>query len=127
FPAIKDGPQYLLQMDHHPPESPRLSWRYTYDSRHTRPQAAPFPGFVQENSFNHHNFLFADSYTFSPSYTNEFRFSYGRPDVNLFATWPGSSPFARTLPQIQITNVSAPSLVSANAQFHHGENFLFHD
>lgn len=127
LPGINDGPQWMVRMDHNPSERHRLSWRYTYDSRHIRPQAAPFPGFVQENSASHRNFLFADSYTFGPSYTNEFRFSYGRPDVNLVATWPGSSPLARTLPQIQITNVSSPSLVSANAQFHHGENFLFQE
>jgi hypothetical protein len=127
LPAINDGPQWLVRMDHNPSEKHRLSWRYTYDSRHARPETAPFPGFVQENSFSHHNFLFADSYTLSPSYTNEFRFSFGRPDANLFATWPGSSPLAGTLPQIQITNVSSPSLVSQNAQFHHGENFLFQE
>jgi hypothetical protein len=127
LPSINDGPQWLFRTDHNPSERHRLSWRYTYDSRHARPEAAPFPGFVQENSSSHHNFLFADSYTFSPTYTNEFRFSYGRPDVNLFATWPGSSPLAGTLPQIQITNVSAPTLVSANAQLHHGENLLFQE
>src|SRR5262249_38430636 len=52
---------------------------------------------------------------------------YGRPDANLFAAWPGSSPLARTLPQIQITNVSAPGMASGDAQFHHGENFVFQE
>src|SRR5215831_3524525 len=55
------------------------------------------------------------------------RFSYGRPDANLFAIWPGSSPLARTLPQIQIANVSALGLAAGDAQFHHGENFLFQE
>src|SRR5215510_1600182 len=82
LPGINDGPQWLARMDHNPSERHRLSWRYTHDSRHVRPVDAPFPGFVQENTYSHHNFLFADSYTFSPSYTNEFRFSYGRPNVN---------------------------------------------
>src|SRR5215472_8208323 len=127
LPGINDGPQWLVRMDHNPSERHRLSWRYTYDSRHLRPVAVPFPGFVEENTLSHHNFLFADSYTFSPTYTNEFRFSYGRPDANLFAIWPGSSPLARTLPKIQITNVSAPGLAAGNAQFHHGENFLFQE
>src|SRR5207247_6562116 len=67
------------------------------------------------------------SYTFSPSFSNEFRFSYSRPDANFNATWPGSSPLARTLPQISITNISAPSLPTANAQFHYGNNFLFQE
>jgi hypothetical protein len=127
LPAINDGPQWLVRMDHNPSERHRLSWRYTYDSRHIRPEASPFPRFVEENKWSHHNFLFADSYTFSSTYTNEFRFSYGRPDANLFATWPGSSPLARTLPRIQIANVSAPGLAAGDAQFHHGENFLFQE
>src|SRR4029450_3562214 len=32
-----------------------------------------------------------------------------------------------TLPNIQITNVSAPGLDSQNAQFHYGDNFLFQE
>jgi len=44
--------------------------------------------------------------------------------VILDATWPGSSPQARTSPQITIANVSAPGLASANAQYHKGDNFL---
>jgi hypothetical protein len=127
LPGINDDPQWLARIDHNQSERHRLSWRYTYDSRHIRPLAAPFPGFVEESTWSHHNFLFADSYTFSPSYTNEFRFSYGRPDANLFAIWPGSSPLARTLPKISITNVSAPGLAAGDAQFHHGENFLFQE
>ena len=39
-----------------------------------------FPGFVGEQAYSHYNVVFSDSYTFSPSYTNEFRFSYERPD-----------------------------------------------
>jgi outer membrane receptor protein involved in Fe transport len=78
--------------------------------------------------FSHHNFLFADSYTFGPSYTNEFRFSYGRPDLRNGITWPGSIPLARTLPRINFPNpFSSPGLVSSNNQFHYGNNFLFQE
>src|SRR5262249_7043099 len=69
--------------------------------------------------------LFSDCYTFSPTYTNEFHFSYGRPDERASTTWPGSSPLASMLPHILITNVSAPGLDSQNAQFHDADNFLF--
>ena len=65
-----------------------------------RPMVVPFPGFVQEDVSSHQNFLFADSYTFGPSYTNEFRFSYGRPDGRYAYTAPDSVPLAQTLPQI---------------------------
>lgn len=127
LPAVDDGPQWLVRVDHYQSERHRLSWRHVYDTRRVFPQSAPFPGFAQEDKFSHHNFLFADGYTFGPSYTNEFRFSYGRSEVNLNKTWPGSVPQALTLPQITIANISAPGLASANGQFHHGNNFLFQE
>jgi hypothetical protein len=93
----------------------------------TTPDGISFPGFVQENTLSHHNFLFADSYTFGPGYTNELRFSYGRPDVTTGLTWPGSVPAAFVLPNITIANISAPGVASQNAQFHYGDNFLFQE
>ena len=132
LPATDDGPQWLARVDHYQSEAHRLSWRYTYDSKTTLPgittvNGISFPGFVQENTSSHHNFLFADSYTFGPSYTNEFRFSYGRPDVRAGITWTGSVPQALALPSINITYISAPGLASQNAQFHFGDNFLFQE
>lgn len=127
LPAVDDGPQWFARIDHYRSERHRLSWRYVYDSRHDFPDVAPFPGFAQEDWFSHHNFLFADSYTFGPSYTNEFRFSYARPEVHLDATWPGSIPQARTAPAITIAGVSAPGLASANGQFHYGNTFLLQE
>lgn len=127
LPSTNDGPQWLARIDHFQSEKHRLSWRYSYDSQLILPTAVSFPGFVQETGYSHHNFLFADNYTFSPTYTNEFRFSYGRPDVSANTTWPGSSVLASTLPSIQIANVAAPGLVSQNAQFHYGDNFLFQE
>jgi hypothetical protein len=127
LPALDDGPQWLARADRYQSERHRLSWRYVFDSRRVFPQAAPFPGFAQEDTFSHHNFLFADTYTFGPSYTNEFRFSFERPDVSLNTTWPGSVSQAFTLPQIAIANVSAPGLASANGQFHYGNNLLFQE
>jgi hypothetical protein len=131
LPAITDGPQWLARMDHYQSEKHRLSWRYTYDSRLTLPailaSAVTFPGFVQESAFSHHNFLFSDSYTFGPSYTNEFRFSYGRPDSSNLVTWPGSVPQALTLPAITITNISAPGVASQNTQFYSANEFLFQE
>jgi hypothetical protein len=78
LPSINDGPQWLARIDHFQSEKHRLSWRYSYDSQLNLPAAVSFPGFVQETGYSHHNFLFADSYTFSPTYTNEFRSSRTR-------------------------------------------------
>ena len=131
LPAVADGPQWLGRVDRFQSDKHRrLSLRYTYDSRMVLPGATsanvvPFAGFIQEDLSSHQNFLFADSYTFGPSYTNEFRFSYGRPDGRYAYTAPNSVPQAATLPAITIANISAPGLNSANKQFHYGNNFLF--
>jgi Carboxypeptidase regulatory-like domain len=132
LPSTNDGPQWLARVDHYQSDKHRLSWRYTYDSRNTLPtvsaaNSVTFPGFVQEDAYSHHNFLFADSYTFGAGYTNEFRFSYGRPDARYAATWPGSVPLALTLPAITIANIAAPGVNSQNAQFHYGDNLLFQE
>jgi hypothetical protein len=131
LPSIYDGPQWFARVDHYQSEKHRLSWRYTYDSQLNLPgngtNTVSFPGFVQENTSRHHNFLFADSYTFGPSYTNEFRFSYGQPDARAAVTWPGSVPQALTLPSTSITNISSPGVNSQNAQFHYSDNFLFQE
>jgi hypothetical protein len=131
LPAINDGPQWLGRIDHYQSEAHRLSLRFSYDSRlnlpmHSGSTVVGFPGFVGEQAYSHYNFVFADSYTFGPSYTNEFRFSYERPDGQFGVTWPGSVPEALTLPAITITNVAAPGLGSAG-QFHRSNNFLFQE
>jgi outer membrane receptor protein involved in Fe transport len=132
LPSIDDGPQWLGRLDHIQSERHRLSWRYTYDSRKVLPSqtatnVVPFPGFLQEDVSSHQNFLFSDSYTFGPTYTNEFRFSYGRPDGRYAYPAPSSVPLALTLPEISIANVSAPGLTSSNTQYHYGNNFLFQE
>ena len=135
LPSTIDGPQWLARIDHYRSDRHRLSFRYSYDSRLTLPAGVSFPGFVQESAYSHHNFLFNDTYTFNPTYTNEFRFSFGRPDVSLFATWPGSVPQASTLPAITINNVStnspnnisAPGVASQNSEFHYGDSFLIQE
>lgn len=131
LPSINDGPQWLGRIDHYQSEAHRLSFRFSYDSRlnlpmHNGSTIVSFPGFVGEQAFSHYNVIFSDSYTFGPSYTNEFRFSYERPDGQFGVTWPGSNPLALTLPTITITNVAGPGLGS-NGQFHYGNNFLFQE
>jgi Carboxypeptidase regulatory-like domain len=133
LPSMNDGPQWLGRIDHYQSEAHRLSLRFTYDSLLTLPcpcgsalGVASFPGFIKEQAFSHHNIVFSDSYTFGPSYTNEFRFSYERPDAELGVPWPGSVPLALTLPAITITNVAAPGL-NNQGQFYYGNNFLLQE
>jgi hypothetical protein len=133
LPSTNDGPQWLGRIDHYQSEAHRLSLRFSYDSLLTLPcfcgsvgGVVGFPGFVAEQDLSHYNVVFADSYTFSPSYTNEFRFSYERPDAKLGVPWPGSVPLALTLPAITITNAAAPGLKNSG-QFYYGNNFLFQE
>ncbi len=129
--SINDGPQWLGRVDHYQSEAHRMSWRYTSDSRVVLPflngaSKVSFPGFVTDEAFRHKDFLFADSYTFGPSYTNELRFSYSRPDGSFGTIWPGSVPAAHMQAQIALSNVSAPGLVSSG-QYHDGNTFQFQE
>ncbi|HYM11770.1 MAG TPA: hypothetical protein VEU62_13630 [Bryobacterales bacterium] len=132
LPSINDGPQWLGRIDHYQSDAHRLSLRFSYDSRLFLPcpcgngGRVSFPGYVNDTEFSHYNVIFTDSYTFSPNYTNEFRFSYERPDAELILTWPGSVPSAFTLPGITITNAAAPGLVN-HSEFYYGNNFLFQE
>jgi hypothetical protein len=70
-----EGPEWLIRFDHSQSEAHRLSARYIYDSRLNSPNSVQFPGFILDNGARNHDFQFTDSYTFGPTYTNEFRFS----------------------------------------------------
>jgi hypothetical protein len=133
LPSLNDGPQWLGRIDQYQSEAHRLSLRFSYDSRFILPclcgsanGLVSFPGYVDESGGSHYNVIFADSYTFGPNYTNEFRFSYERPKADLALTWPGSVPSALTLPAITITNAAAPGL-RQNDQFYYGNDFLFQE
>jgi len=124
LPATDEGPQYLVRVDHHRSGRHRFSWRYIRDSRIDTPSAVSL-GFVTDSAERNHNFLFTDSYTFGPSFTNEFRFSYGRLHVDQLRVSPRSVPQARTQPSITITSISA--LGVANEQFRLANNLLFQE
>lgn len=126
LPRTDEGPQSLARIDHYRSEAHRLSWRYLYDSRINSPVAVTFPGFVTDTGVRNQNFLFGDSYTFGPSYTNEFRFSYGQLHADQSRISPQSVPLARTLPVITIQNV-APLGVSQSQPFRYADNLLFQE
>jgi outer membrane receptor protein involved in Fe transport len=132
LPETAGGPQWLVRFDHNWSEAHRLSWRYIYDTRTYSPAAfvAPlvyFPGFFFDAGARNQNFLFTDSYTFGPSYTNEFRFSYGRLDASQARIPPGAVALASTLPHIVITNIAAPGVPSNALEFRHANNLLFQE
>jgi hypothetical protein len=126
LPRTDEGPQWLARIDHYRSEAHRLSWRYLYDSRINSPLGVGFPGFITDTGERNQNFLFADSYTFGPSYTNEFRFSYGKLYADQSRISPQSVPLARTLPVITIQNV-APLGINQSQPFRYADNLLFQE
>jgi hypothetical protein len=108
LPSTNDGPQWLGRIDHVPSAKQHLSWRLAYDSRTINPDIVTFPGYATYDSFENINFLFSDTYIFSPSFTNELRLSYERLDASLDVVPSPSSPGQPIVPTITITNVSAP-------------------
>src|SRR5262249_51884650 len=73
---------------------------------------------------------FTDQYTFSPTYTNEFRFSYGRQDAEVPRISPGSVPEARTLPRIDFSPlglINSPGIDSQALQGQQANNLLFQE
>jgi hypothetical protein len=126
LPATNDGTQGLLRVDHHRSDAHRLSFRFVYDSRVDTPRLVSFPGFIEDQAARNYNFLYADTFTISPSFTNEFRFSYGRLHADdPTRPSPRSVPEAQTLPQFSIANVSSPNI--PDAQFRYADNFLLQD
>ena len=110
--ASEGEPEWLVRLDHNLSEAHRLAFRHIYDSRTISPTGISFPGFVNDAAWRNQNFLFTDHYTFSPSWTNEFRFSYARPEWEWDRISPQSVPLARTRPSIGISSIAAPGIFS---------------
>ena len=121
------GPQSIVRLDHNPSDEHRLAFRYIYDSRTDSPKRVWFLGFYDEQAVRNHNLLLTDQYTFSPTWTNEFRFSYGRQDADQNRISRQSVPQARTLPKITIASINAPGIDSAFLQGRHVTNLLFQE
>jgi len=128
LPASSASPQWLMRVDHNRSEEHRLAFRYIYDTRTNTPSHVFFPGFVTDQGALNHNFLFTDHYSFSPTWTNEFRFSYARQDAEEpQRISPKSVPEARTQPRIDITSIHSPGIRSELLLFRHVNNLLFQE
>jgi Carboxypeptidase regulatory-like domain len=126
---INAGPQWMVRLDHNRSEEHRLAFRYIYDSRTDSPWTVLFPGFSVERASRNQNLLLTDQYTFSPTWTNEFRFSYARQDADQSRISPDSIPLASTLPRINMAvgAIAAPGVASISLQSRQGNNWLFQE
>jgi outer membrane receptor protein involved in Fe transport len=129
LPTNTGGPQGLVRFDHQRSEAHQISARYIFDSRVTTPATSngfPFPGFVTDQAARNQNFLLADTYTFSSSFTNEFRFSFGRQRADFNRPTSLSIPEAQTVPQYGIADIAAPGGIGEGL-FQDADNFLFQE
>jgi hypothetical protein len=130
LPSSNAGPQWLIRVDHNPSEEHRLAFRYIYDTRTNSPTQVFFPGFVTDQAALNHNLLFTDHYTFSSTWTNEFRFSYARQDADEpQRISPHSIHAAQTQPRIVIDGglIDSPGVRSEQVLFRHVNNLLFQE
>ena len=121
-----DDIQWLTRVDHNLSEAHRLSFRYLYDSTKVSPNAVNFPGYIVDNNGRSQNFLMADTLTLSPTWTNEFRFSYGRIGFN-FTISDRSKASAQTMPFFMITTLSSIGIATNQPQFRYANNWLFQE
>ncbi|MBN2243031.1 MAG: TonB-dependent receptor, partial [Acidobacteria bacterium] len=85
-----------------------------------------FPGYSYDYIFRRQNFLWSDSYALSPTWMNEFRFSYSRFAFDS-AISDDSVPEAHTLPYLSIPNVSAPGMYTGIRNFQFANKWLFQE
>jgi hypothetical protein len=142
LPAYNAGPQWLVRVDHNLSQEHRLAFRYIYDTHTNSPRIVYFPGFITDQAAVNHNVLFTDHYNFSPTWTNEFRFSYAHQDADApNRISPQSVPQAKTQPRISIAggpplpilsagfgnSIASPGIASDLIQFRHVNNLLFQE
>jgi outer membrane receptor protein involved in Fe transport len=136
--ASNSGPQELVRLDHNLSEEHRVAFRYIDDFRtNSLPprdfsgsalRNVYFPGFILDQGERNQNVLFTDQYTFSPTLTNEFRFSYARQEADdPQRLSPQSITAAQSFPRITIQPIDTPGVPSNLLQFRHANNLLFQE
>jgi outer membrane receptor protein involved in Fe transport len=121
-----DDTQWVTRVDHNLSEGHRLSFRYVYDASKTSPSDITFPGYIQDFKGRSQNFLATDNFTLSPTWTNEFRFSYGRIGFD-FPISDRSADQAFTQALITIPNIAAPGIATNIPQFRYANNWLLQE
>ncbi|MBI1745513.1 MAG: TonB-dependent receptor [Acidobacteria bacterium] len=121
-----ETPQWLIRIDHNLSDAHRLSFRYIYDSNLTTPRVMYLPGYIDDFKGRDQTFLFSDSFTFSPTWTNEFRFSYGRIGFS-FPISGRSVADARTSPSFAFPTIADLGISSGIPQFRFANNWLFQE
>ena len=119
---------HTIRIDHIASDKQTLMFRWLYDDRTQSPSTLNnLPGF--DNTFKGRTMsgLFTDTYVISPSWTNEFRFNYGR--IGFFFGLAAPDAFHATLANyaLQGTPVQAFGGATNIPQFRYANNWQYQD
>lgn len=89
-PAVTLDNNHIIRIDHKASNKQNMSFRWLYDNNSSVPGFNNLPGF--DNGFTGRTMTgsFADTYVIKPTWTNEFRFNYGRIGFNFPLLAPDS-------------------------------------
>jgi len=128
--AVPDN-NHQIRIDHIASDKQSLSFRWLYDYNTSDPGfntngvVGVLPGF--DNTFVGRTLggTFSDTYTFSPTATNEFRFNYGRIGFN----FPSAAPdtFHGSLPSYTISGIAGFGVATNIPQFRYANNWQYAD
>src|SRR5581483_11586795 len=117
---------HIIRIDHVVSAKQNMTFRWLYDDSIQTPNGlASLPGF--DNAFKGRTLsgTWADTYVLSPSWTNEFRFNYGRINFG----FPSAAPdaFHNDLPRYTITGVTGFGLMTNIPQGRIANNWQYQD
>src|SRR5262249_1188683 len=107
--------QYVARVDHAFNANHRLAVRYLIDDTITTPSRVNGPGFAFNNNGRSQNLLGTHNWVISPTWTNEFRFAYGR--IGFHFPIGSGNPAANTQPNILISGITAIGIQTNIPQF----------
>lgn len=116
---------HQIRVDHKVSGKQTMSFRWLYDNNVVGPTLHNLPGF--DNNFTGRTMTgsFADTYVINPSFTNEFRFNYGRIGFNFPLAAPDT--FHATSPAYAISGVTGFGGATNIPQFRYANNWQYQD
>jgi len=116
---------HQIRIDHVASDKQTLSFRWLYDSDIQGPSLNNLPGFDNNFVGRTMNGLFSDTYMISPTWTNEFRFDYGRIGFNFPPTTSDASVLA--LANYSGLGVTGFGVATNIPQFRFANNWEYQD
>lgn len=116
---------HQIRIDHRASNKQNLSFRWLYDNTNTSPSLNNLPGF--DNGFTGRTMTgsFADTYVLKPTWTNEFRFNYGRIGFNFPLLAPDT--FHATEPNYSGLGITGFGGATNIPQFRFANNWQYQD